>query len=69
MHVQRNRRAFLHVRNFKNFVDELYLVRMYEDQTQYLTQFTQTKKLKCLSKFHEMHAVLQNATRILNNQC
>ena len=32
MHVERNRRAFLHVHNFKTFADELYLVRMYEDK-------------------------------------
>ena len=33
MYVAGNRRAFLHVHNFKAFVDELYRVRMYEDQT------------------------------------
>ena len=27
------------------------------------------RKLKCLSKFHKIHAVLENATRILKNQC
>ena len=33
MHVEGNRRAFCHVHDFKTFVDELYSVRMYEDQT------------------------------------
>ena len=36
MHVEGNRRAFLHAQYFNIFVDELYFVRMYEDQT-YLT--------------------------------
>ena len=33
MHIEGKRRAFRHVHNFKTFADELYLVRMYEDQT------------------------------------
>ena len=33
MHVEGNRGAFLHVHNFKIFVDEPYWVRMYEHQT------------------------------------
>ena len=31
LHVEWNRRTFLHVHNFKIFVDELYSVIMYED--------------------------------------
>ena len=33
MHVKGNRRAFLHVHNLKTFLDELYWVRMYQDET------------------------------------
>ena len=33
MHTEGNRLTFLHVYNFKTFVNELYFVRMYEDQT------------------------------------
>ena len=43
MYVEENRRAFLHVRNFKIFVDELYWVRLYENQAYYLNLYPQTK--------------------------
>ena len=33
MHVEGNRRTFLHVHNSKTFADELYWVRIYEHQT------------------------------------
>ena len=53
MHVEGNRRAFLHVHNFKTFTKH--------------NNRRNFRKLKCSSKFHKIYGVLQNATKILNN--
>ena len=48
MHVEGNRRAFRHVHIFKIVVDELYSVRMYEDQT--LRKWRNFRKQKIVIK-------------------
>ena len=57
---------FFHVHNFKP------LLTSYSGQEVLKTKHNNCRNiriLKCSPKFHKIHAVLQDATRILNNQC
>ena len=64
--------------NIKTFVDEIYFVRMYEDQTLYLTYFPQTKMLikitentrrfsECDKNFKQSELIdIQTSTAVFN---